>query len=93
VSVAWAEVSWGDFFSWRVDGEEGGCTCDGMVSCIVWSNVAVAVAVETCHGLLAEEPEGFLEYWMLGSVNVTEHPIESLKNANECAMDLPLRDW
>jgi len=93
VSVAWAEVSWGGFFLGKWMERRERCTCDGMVSCIVWSNVAVAVAVETCHGLLAEEPEGFLEYWMLGSVNVTEHPIESLKNANECAMDLPLRDW
>jgi hypothetical protein len=29
-----------------------------MVPCVVWTDVAV----ETCHGILAEETEGFLEY-------------------------------
>jgi hypothetical protein len=37
-------------------------TSNGMVPCVVWTDVTVAVAVETCHGVLAEDTEGFLEY-------------------------------
>jgi hypothetical protein len=32
-----------------------------MVACVFRANVTVAVAVETCHGLFAEETERFLE--------------------------------
>jgi hypothetical protein len=38
-------------------------TSNGMVTCVVWTDVTVAVAVETRHWVLAEETEGFLEYW------------------------------
>ena len=42
----------------------GGCsTCYGVVSSVIWTDVAVAVTVETCHGLLAEEAQGLLENW------------------------------
>lgn len=30
-------------------------TCDRVVAGIFWTNVAFAVAVESCHGLFAEE--------------------------------------
>jgi len=35
-----------------------------MVAAIVWTYVAVAVAVEACHRLLAEETKRLLEDWV-----------------------------
>lgn len=39
-----------------------GITGNGVISSIFRSDSAVAVAVETCHGLLGEEGEGFFEH-------------------------------
>jgi len=35
-----------------------------MVSAVLGTDPAVAVAVEACHGLLAEEGEGLFQYWI-----------------------------
>jgi hypothetical protein len=51
------DVSW-VFGRWWSEG-----TGDGVVSYVVGTDVAVAVAVESCHGLSAEEAKGFLEDW------------------------------
>jgi len=34
-----------------------------VVSSVIWADIAVAVTVEACHGLLAEEAQGLLEDW------------------------------
>lgn len=48
---------------------KGGGTGYRVISAVFWTDVAVAVAVETCHGLFAEGAEGFLEDWMGNFVN------------------------
>lgn len=45
----------------RLERRRIGGTGDRVVSAVIWSNVAVAIAVETRHGFLAEEPKGLLE--------------------------------
>lgn len=60
---------WGvSLFIWF--GEGGGDTGYGVVSCVVCSDVAVAVSVETGHGLFAEETEWFLEYCRRENVSI-----------------------
>jgi len=45
-------------------------TCYGVVPRVIWSDVAIAVSVETCHGLFAEKTQGFLENWIGNKSNV-----------------------
>jgi hypothetical protein len=40
-----------------------GGTGNRVVSGVIWTNIATAIAVETCHGFFAEEPKRFLEDW------------------------------
>jgi len=45
-------------------------TSDGVVASVFGTDSTVAVAVEACHGLLAEEGEGFFEDWWAGFLSI-----------------------
>jgi hypothetical protein len=47
---------------------EGEGTCYRVISCVIWTDVAVAVAIETRHGFFTEEAEWFLHDFLASAM-------------------------